>query len=162
MPKTVIAPAKEVEVNLYPDENPENAAEAKEDEKHHKSNRKKIGICMDHSNATLIVYSNNPTETITVDSDFTHQVKEQALSRSENVMHHKEQHQQKEFYKKLADIIKEYDEVLLFGPTDAKTELANSLKSDHHFDKIEIELKPADKMTENQQHAFVNEHFSNK
>ena len=48
---------------------------------------------------------------------------------------------------------------MLFGPTDAKTELFNLLKADHHFDKINIETKHADKMTENQQHAFVREYF---
>ena len=48
---------------------------------------------------------------------------------------------------------------MLFGPTNAKTELLNLLKADHHFDKINIETKQADKMTENQQHAFVREYF---
>jgi len=55
--------------------------------------------------------------------------------------------------------MKDYDEVLLFGPTNAKNELVNILKVDHHFDEIKIEVKPADKMTENQQLAFVKEHF---
>ena len=32
-------------------------------------------------------------------------------------------------------------------------------KDNHHFDKIKIGVKPADKMTENQQHAFVREYF---
>ena len=52
------------------------------------------------------------------------------------------------------------DEVLLFGPTNAKTELYNILKEDHHFDKIKIETAPSDKMTENQQYALLKEHFS--
>jgi hypothetical protein len=56
--------------------------------------------------------------------------------------------------------MKDYDEVILFGPTDAKSELYNLLKNDHHFDKIRIEVKPADKMTENQQQAFVKKYFS--
>jgi hypothetical protein len=48
----------------------------------------------------------------------------------------------------------------LFGPTNAKTELINKLKEDHHFDEVKIEVKSADKMTENQQQAFVLEHFN--
>ena len=56
--------------------------------------------------------------------------------------------------------VKNYDEVILFGPTDAKVELFNILKADQHFDKIKIDIKQADKMTENQQHAFVKDHFS--
>ncbi len=35
----------------------------------------------------------------------------------------------------------------------------NVLKADHHFDKINIETRQTDKMTENQQHAFVKEYF---
>lgn len=57
-------------------------------------------------------------------------------------------------------MVKNYKEVLLFGPTDAKTELFNTLKSDHHFDKVKIDVKQSDKLTENQQHAFVQEHFA--
>lgn len=132
------------------------------EEKHHKTPLKKLGICMDHANANLIVFTSNPTETLRIESSFTHAVKEESMSKSENIMHNKEQHQMHDYYKKLGDVIKEYDEVLLFGPTDAKYELSNILKSDHHFDKICIEIKSSDKITENQQHAFVNEHFSNK
>ena len=75
-------------------------------------------------------------------------------------MHNKEQHEQSEYYKSIGEIIKNYDDVIIFGPTDAKTELFNLLKADHRFAKIKIEIKQADKMTENQQHAFVKEYFS--
>ena len=37
--------------------------------------------------------------------------------------------------------------------------MKNILKADHHFDKINIETRQVDKMTENQQHAFVKEYF---
>jgi hypothetical protein len=59
-------------------------------------------------------------------------------------------------------VLKNYDEILLFGPTDAKTELANILSENHYFDKIEINVMPTDKMTENQQHAYVHSYFSAK
>jgi stalled ribosome rescue protein Dom34 len=98
-------------------------------------------------------------ETKTISSKFTHQEKEHSLSKSENLMHHKEQHQQHEFYKELGDVIKNYNEVVVFGPTDAKLELVNFLKQDHHFDNIKIEVKNADKMTEHQEYAFVKAHF---
>lgn len=55
-----------------------------------------------------------------------------------------------------------HQEVLLFGPTDAKTELFNMLKTDRHFEKVKVETKDADKMTQNEQHAFVRDHFSKK
>jgi len=119
-----------------------------------------IGIWMDHSVAHLMEYKHDPIETITVASKFTHQAKENALGKSENLMHNKEQHQQSEYYKNLGEVIKNYDEVLLFGPTSAKVELLNSLRADHLHTTIKIKIRQTDKMTENQQHAFVKEHFS--
>jgi ADP-heptose:LPS heptosyltransferase len=74
-------------------------------------------------------------------------------------MHHKEQHEQADYYKKLGEIILNYTNVILFGPTSAKQELMNSLKDNHHFDKIKIDVKPADKMTEREQQLFVKNYF---
>ncbi len=122
--------------------------------------KKNLGIWMDHATAHIIEYSNDATGNETVESKFTHEVKEQSFSKSEGLEHNKEQHQQASYYKQIAEVIKGYDHVLLFGPTDAKAELFNTLKSDHHFDKIKIEMESADKMTEPQQHAFVREHFA--
>ena len=121
---------------------------------------KKLGIWMDHSNAHLMEFANAAEGSKTIASPFTHEVKEESLEKGEKTMHHKEQQQQSAYYKQLGEVIKNYEEVILFGPTDAKTELHNILKTDHHFDNIKIEVKQADKMSENQQHAFVREYFS--
>lgn len=115
---------------------------------------------MDHSTAHLMEFTRDPIETTTVASAFTHEAKEHSLSRSEKEMHNKEQHEEADYYKKLGAIMRGYSEVLLFGPTDAKTELYNLLKTDHNFSAIKIDILQADKMTKNQQHAFVREHFS--
>ncbi len=117
---------------------------------------------MDHSNAHLMEFTIDPIETNTIASKFTHQEKEQSLGKSENLMQNKEQHQQSDYYKKLGEAIKDYEHVVLFGPTDAKVELLNVLRTDHRFEKIKIEVKQADKMTDNQQHAFVREYFSKR
>lgn len=121
---------------------------------------KKLGIWMDHAHAHLMEFSTESIATNIIESKFTHESKEETLGRSEHVMHNKEQHQQSEFYRGLGEKIRHYDEVILFGPTDAKTELLNVLKAYQRFAKIKIETKQADKMTENQQHAFVKEYFS--
>ena len=52
-----------------------------------------------------------------------------------------------------------YEHVLLFGPTEAKVELLNSLVKKQGLSKTKIEVKQTDKMTENQQHAFVRKYF---
>ena len=121
---------------------------------------RKLGIWIDHSSAYLTEFNTGPMETKTLDSDFTNQDREQTLARSENVMHNKEQQRHSAYYKKLGEVIENYHEVILFGPTDAKSELVNILRTDHRFDKIKIDVKQTDKMNEHQQQAFVREYFS--
>ena len=121
---------------------------------------KKLGIWMDHAEAHLMEFTTDPIETKTIESKFTHKAKADSLTKGENLMHNREQHEEASYYKELGEIIRNYEGVILFGPTDAKVELFNTLKADHHFANIKIEVKNTDKMTENQQHAFVREHFS--
>lgn len=120
---------------------------------------KNLGIWMDHQSANLMEFTTDPIQTKTIDSKFTHEAKEEALQKGEGLMHHKEQHEEAAYYKELGEIIREYNHVILFGPTDAKVELFNSLRSDHRFADIKIEVEPTDKMTTNQQHAFVKAYF---
>lgn len=122
-------------------------------------NKKKLGIWMDHSHALLMEIKDDVIIEEKIESEFTREEKEWSLTKNENLMHHKEQQMQSSFYKKLGDIIKNYQEVMLFGSTEAKSELLNKLKADHLFEEIKIELKHVDKMTENQRHSFVKEYF---
>lgn len=118
-----------------------------------------VGIWMDHSTANLIdINANNNT----INSEFTFDTKEEALSRSESLMHNKRQQLHEAYYKEIADVILKYDNVLLFGPTNAKTELHNYLKKDLHFKDVKIDIESADKMTDNEKDAFVRNHFENK
>lgn len=120
---------------------------------------KQLGVWMDHSKAVLIelydhklfskdiVLKATPLEKENVD---THEVK----------VHSKEQsHNQSVYFKEISDTIRNYQEVLLFGPTDAKNELFNLLKVDHNFENTKIELKTTDKMTVIEKQDFVIEHF---
>lgn len=120
----------------------------------------RLGIWMDHTIANIMEFTANPIATNALFKQLTHKEKEEALSKSESLMHHKEQHSQIAFFKKLSDIIINYEEVLIFGPTDAKKELLNLIREDHRFDKVDVQIQNADKMSEHQQHAFVREYFS--
>jgi len=97
--------------------------------------------------------------TNSVVSESAHPEKDFNLYKSEKLIHTKEQHQQSSYYKKLGDIIKNYQEVVLFGPTDAKQELLNLLRVDHLFENIKIDVLNSDKMTESQMQDFVREYF---
>ena len=116
---------------------------------------------MDHTSANLMEFESGNIESLIIASQFTHQVKEESLRKGESHMQAKEKQFQKEYYTKISDKIKNCDEVLLFGPTNAKDELYNLLMADTHFEKIKIHVKPTDKLTEIQQHDLVKYQFRN-
>ena len=121
---------------------------------------KKIGIWMDHSSAHLIEFSETPFEVETIESKFTHEEKEKSLAKGESHLHHKEQQFLLDYFKKIAKVILNYDKVVLFGPTNAKTEFFNYLSEDHRFVKIKIYIKETDKMNSFQRQNFINDYFS--
>jgi stalled ribosome rescue protein Dom34 len=121
---------------------------------------KKLGVWMDHSVAYLMEYSPSTIITSVIDSEFTHDDKQKTLSKSENLMHNKEQQSQLKFYNKLAEVIANYENIVLFGPTTAKDELFNLLKENFRFSDKRIEVENAQQMTESQKHSFVNSYFN--
>lgn len=121
---------------------------------------KRIGIWMDHSVARIIELSKKPSEPSTVESEFTHDLKVLSLSMSEKKMQNIEKQKQSEYYHKLSDVIDNYDEIILFGPTHAKIELNNLLLTDKRFFNTKIKVENTDKMSDNQQNAFVKEYFA--
>lgn len=120
----------------------------------------KLGIWMDHERAFLTEFTSERMKTVIIESIPGNDSEEENSFRGENRLHTKEQHQQAEYFKKLAQEIKKYREVVLFGPTDAKRELFNNLRTNHAFEGIKIKVEQADKMTKNQLHAFVRKHFT--
>jgi stalled ribosome rescue protein Dom34 len=124
-------------------------------------NSKKIGIWMDHTSAHIIEFSENSFEVETIESKFTHLEKEKSLARGESHLHNKEKQFLFDYFKKIAKVILNYDKVILFGPTNAKSELFNYLSEDNRFVKIKIYIKETDKMNAFQRQNFINDYFSN-
>ena len=120
---------------------------------------KQLGIWMDHSRAFLLALVNDTFVTSSVVSDLSDPEQEFNFYKGEKLINKKDRHLQLSYYKKVGQIIKKYQEVVLFGPTDAKNELLNLLKTDHLFDDIKIEAVNSDKMTESQMQTFVREYF---
>lgn len=119
---------------------------------------KKIGVWMDNSIAHVVEFILEPFEISTIESES--EIPDNSIVLGEKRVHNKEQNQHNNYFKRLKEVIAQYDEVILFGPTNAKTELFNILKGDHHFSKIKIEVQQTDKMTPNQKLAFVGAYFS--
>jgi len=120
---------------------------------------KRLGIWMDHSVARLMEYATEDYKVVTIDSDNGKLDNQQGLQHSENLLHNKENQTLKAYYKSLIDVIKNYDEIVLFGPSTAKTELYNMVRNDHRYDKLKIETKSANKMSYDEQHKFIVDYF---
>lgn len=122
---------------------------------------KQLGIWMDHSTANIMELSNDKVVTVTLDSTPAFPDRIEDLRMDESLMHNKEQNEESDFYDKLSRVIMDYNEVLLFGPTEAKSELFNRLRENRRFEHINIYVEHTDKITEHQQQAFL-KHFYNK
>lgn len=121
---------------------------------------KQLGICMDHSTAYTMEIYNELVVSNKVILEPISREEDDNLERHEENEFNKEHHQhQLAYYKKIGDIIRNYDEVLIFGPTDAKNELLNLLRKDHHFENIKIEIQNTDMMTEPQMQTYFKAYF---
>lgn len=122
--------------------------------------QKNVGIWMDHSVADLID-PNARESKHSITSAFTSETEEEALQRSESLMHNKRQQMHETFYKEIGAEMLKYDRVLLFGPTNAKTELHNYVRKDLRFKDIIIDMEAADYISDNEKQALVSDHFKN-
>lgn len=133
--------------------------------------RRKIALWLDRSRARFITPDPETHEIKTILSDYDPRPREEGeeadgtfwgiyASSNEDRKHHKLQAQLDDYYKVLEELLQEYDEILLFGPSTAKSELKNRLEADRHFANKIIHTANAGEMTEHQLMAFVRNHFS--
>src|SRR5580658_561901 len=123
---------------------------------------KNLGVWMDHAHAHLVEFATEPITTKLISNPFTHRDKAHSLGKSEEGMHQKEQQEQDKYYGELGAFIRNFEDVVLFGPTNAKVELLNILRADHHFEHVRLETRESDKMTQNEQQAFVRNYFTTR
>jgi hypothetical protein len=121
--------------------------------------KKQMGIWMDHSIAFLMELENDKITENIVEIETPEMEVDYDSGKNEKLKNSKAQQYKSNYYKKLSDSIKTHQEVVLFGPTDAKNELFNKLKSEHLLGNIIIEMQLSDKMTAIQMHEFVREYF---
>ncbi len=121
---------------------------------------KKLGIWIDYSTANLIEYNMDSYEIKSIDSGFSFEEINEVLNNNKCLIDNKENQQLSKYFKRIAEQLKEYNELVLFGSTDAKVELNSILKEEELFQKIKIEIKNTAKMTDNQKKSFVKSYFS--
>ena len=132
---------------------------------------KKIGLFLDHSEARFIDPENqsfsqvvrcevNGTERIPGETPIGGRVSKTHSTNNEHQEHNREQHALKSYYKQVAENLKSYDSIYLFGPTTARDELCNFIAKQNHFTGKQIVSEKADYMTDNQILAKVQRFFS--
>ena len=121
--------------------------------------KKRLGIWINHSDAHLMEFRTDIVTLNTIESTFTNQEETVDLDNDKRKQHKKEKQKHEKFYKELSETIKYYDEVVIFGDTEAKDELVDILQSDNQFADIKIDVQTTDKLSESQQHIFVKDHF---
>ena len=122
--------------------------------------KKRLGIWMDHATACWMEYAVDSFKVNTINAEKVTMINQQSLLQSESALHNKEKQSLQSYYKSLIEIIREYDEVVIYGPSSAKTELYNLIRADHRYDAIKIETKSANKMSYKEQHDFITAYFS--
>ncbi|MBK7762877.1 MAG: hypothetical protein IPI46_05820 [Bacteroidetes bacterium] len=117
---------------------------------------KKLGIWMCH-NSIHLIESVSPAacELKPIDG-----IEKHNIALHDAALQNEAFHQQTESFKKMATTIQGYHEVVLFGPVDSKIEFLKFLKADQRFEHIKIDIKQTQIMSEDQQEAFIENHFS--
>ena len=116
-----------------------------------------LGIWMDHSVAYLMEFTTKPFEIQTIVSEFTLEEKTYNFFKKKSPISNIQK--KYSFYNRIAKEIINCQEIILFGPSDAKNDFFDLLSEDERFYKLKVEIKETDKMNVNQQHAFINEYF---
>lgn len=132
---------------------------------------KRTGVWLDHSKAKLIILHEGAVQITTVHSPYVRHLRIRGQksdtsvyqnlfgSNRENTKHHIKQNELHSFYKDLESRLEDCDEILLFGPTEAKNELHNCLVKNKKFTGKTMAVKNAAYMTEHQMVAFVRKFF---
>nr|AWJ66212.1 hypothetical protein [uncultured bacterium] len=68
----------------------------------------------------------------------------------------------KKFFDRVIDKVGKPDRILIEGPAEAKLGLFKRVEDNHELNKIEVEVRAADKKTENQFKASVRDYFNSK
>ena len=121
---------------------------------------KKVGIWVDNTIARVMEFSDENFKVITINSGSQSIDNLSSSKFSDSEFYNREKKEMKPFFKKLINIIKDFDEIVLFGSTNAKTELYNLIREEHKFDHLNIDTRQTDKLSFEDQNRFTKTYFS--
>ena len=127
--------------------------------------KKEIGLWIDHREAVIVVLRDKDQQITRIKSDAQKQIRFPGGSRKDGLQTTEairdkrlEKHLGKYFDEVIAHI-RDAELIQIFGPGEAKSELAKRLEDDGLKARI-VEVETMDKMTDNQIAAKVREYFS--
>lgn len=132
---------------------------------------KNIGIWLDIEKAHMVSIENDKEEFTTILSEVeTYHVKGGSRSKTlwgpEDVVNEKrylkrKNQQLKNYFKKIAELIKDADAIALFGPAGTNEKLYKELKNNYKDISVKVKgVEKADSMTNNQVKALVRNFFN--
>jgi predicted RNA-binding protein Jag len=122
---------------------------------------KQLGIYIDYTNAFLMELIKKMIVSRNIEFENNERNEEINFDNQNNPLHiNNKGHLQSAYFIELSDIIRNYDQVVLFGPNEAKNELFKLLEFDHNFDNVKVQNINTDKMSEKQMHNFLKEFYS--
>jgi hypothetical protein len=120
----------------------------------------KIGVCVDDGVAYLLEEKNDEKVITIIDAD--EETTNDNIEEIEDTTIIQTPYMKKKqaFYYRVFEIIKNFDNISLFGTASAKRELMTRIRA-HKLNHIEIENNPLEeKITENHKIEFINQYFS--
>jgi S-adenosylmethionine:diacylglycerol 3-amino-3-carboxypropyl transferase len=123
--------------------------------------KKAIGLWIDHREAVLVTLTEKGEETRRMDSGMEKHVRfsggaEQVTN--EDIRDRRFANHLNTYYAAVVASIRDADSILIFGPGEAKGELAKRLESENLTERI-VGIETVDKMTERQIGARVRKYF---
>jgi hypothetical protein len=132
--------------------------------------KKQVGVWLDHRQAVIVSSRDGVEKTKVIESNVGPRVTYSGGTRSKTPYgpqgFSEEKQREAKYYQKLdayyhevIRAIRNADEILIFGPGEAKIEFKKAISKEHALRNCVVALEPADKMTERQIAAKVREHF---
>jgi stalled ribosome rescue protein Dom34 len=124
---------------------------------------KRAGVWIDHRKAVIVILDGKAEVMTTVDSGMEKHVRFAGGSSedgsTEDVRDRQYASHLAKYYDTVVASIRDADSIFLFGPGEAKGELAKRLERESHAGRI-VKVESTDKMTDHQIAARVRFHFS--
>ena len=126
--------------------------------------KKEVGLWIDHREAFLVTITEKGEETtrlysnIEVDAQFSGSSRSGGSQDAENMQDRKYINTLEKYYDAIIGNIQDADSIQIFGPGEAKGELAKRLK-DKNLSQHIVSIETTDRLTEPQIAAKVRQHF---